>query len=230
MTAWGDFRDGALAVAPAVPANVPFGLVAGVALLETGFTGVEGVAMSALWFAGAAQLAALELLRENAPLAVVVLTALVVNARYVMYSAAIAPYFDRVSRSRRWAAAFFLLDVTFALSVTEFETDASRDELAYYLGTAVPLWAVWVGATAAGMALGAGIPPGWGIDFAIPLVFLALLAPSLQGRASLAAAAVGGLGATVGAGVPFNLGLLVAAFSGVVAGVVLDEYGGGVRG
>lgn len=226
MIAWRDARAGFVDAVPAIPANLAFGLVAGVAVLETGFTGVEGIAMSALWFAGAAQLAALDLLQENAPVAVVVLTALIVNARYVMYSAAIAPYFERFSRPWRWAAAFFLLDITFALSVTEFEINDSRDELAYYLGTAIPLWFVWVGSTAAGILLGAGIPPSWGIDFAVPLVFIALLAPSIGGRASIGAAAVGGLGATIGAGIPFNLGLLIAAVCGVVVGVVVDESGG----
>lgn len=227
MTSWGDARAGLLAVAPAIPANVAFGLVTGVAVLDAGFTGAEGVVMSALWFAGAAQLAALDLLQGNAPVAVVVLTALIVNARYVMYSAAIAPYFERFSRPWRWTAAFFVLDVTFALSVTEFERAGDRNELAYYFGTAVPLWFVWVGSTAGGVVLGASIPPRWSIDFAIPLVFLALLAPSVEGRASIVAAVVGGLGATVGAGIPFNLGLMVAALCGVVAGVVIEEAGVG---
>lgn len=227
MTNWDDAWAGLLDVAPAIPANVAFGLVAGVAILETGFTGLEGVAMSALWFAGAAQLAALDLLQTESPIALVVLTALIVNARYVMYSAAIAPYFERFSRTARWVAVFFLLDVTFALAVTEFETGEERDELAYYFGTAIPLWFVWVGSTAAGVILGAGIPPSWGIDFAVPLVFLALLVPSIDGRSGLAAAAIGGLGATLGAGVPFNLGLMVAALCGVIGGVILEESGGG---
>lgn len=227
MTSWSDARAGVVAVAPAIPANLAFGLVAGVAVVESGLTGLEGVAMSALWFAGAAQLAALDLLQANAPIAVVVLTALVVNARYVMYSAAIAPYFERFSRPSRWTAAFFIIDITFALSVTEFETDGDRDELAFYLGTALTLWVAWVSSTAAGATLGAGIPPNWGIDFAIPLVFLALLAPSIDGRASLLAAAIGGLGATVGAGIPFNLGLMIAALTGVVAGVAIEESGVG---
>jgi 4-azaleucine resistance transporter AzlC len=230
MTPWGDVRAGFLAVAPAIPANVAFGLVTGVAILETGLTGVEGVAMSALWFAGAAQLAALDLLQGNAPIAVVVLTALVVNARYVMYSAAISPYLEQFSRPSRWAAAFFLLDITFALSVTAFETDTDRDELAYYLGTAVPLWVVWVASTATGVLLGAGIPPAWGIDFAIPLVFLALLAPSIDGRASIVAAAIGGLGTTIGTGIPFNLGLVIAALCGVVVAVLVEDSGVGVSG
>lgn len=228
MPSWEDAWAGLRDVAPAIPANVAFGLVAGVAILETGFTGLEGVAMSALWFAGAAQLAALDLLQTDSPIAIVVLTALIVNARYVMYSAAIAPYFERFSRPSRWAAAFFLLDVTFALSVTEFETDGDRDELAYYFGTAIPLWVVWVASTAAGVLLGAGIPPSWGIDFAIPLVFLALLVPSIDGRAGLIAAAIGGIGATIGAGVPFNLGLMIAALCGVVGGVILEESMGGI--
>lgn len=230
MTSWVHARGGMRAVFPALPANVPFGLVAGVVAVDVGFSSLEGVLLSGLWFAGAAQLAAMELLGENAPLLVVLVTALVVNARYVMYSAAIAPYFDEFSRPMRWLASFFLLDVTFALAVTEFESDSTRDDLSFYLGAAIPLWGVWTGASIVGVLLGARIPPAWGIDFAIPLVFLALLAPSIEGRASIVAAAVGGVGATLGAGIPLNLGLIIAALCGVVAGVLQAELGGGIRG
>lgn len=226
MTSWGDARAGMRAVFPALPANVPFGLVAGVVAVDVGFSNIEGILLSGFWFAGAAQLAAMELLGENAPLVVVLLTAFVVNARYVMYSAAIAPYFDEFSRPMRWVSSFFLLDVTFALAVTEFESDSSRDDLSFYLGAAIPLWGIWTAATIAGVLLGARIPPAWGIDFAIPLVFLALLAPSIQGRASIVAAIVGGVGATLGAGIPLNLGLIIAALAGVVAGVIHAEYRG----
>ena len=230
MTSWRDAKAGMRAVFPALPANVPFGLVAGVVAVDVGFSSLEGVLLSGLWFAGAAQLAALELLGNNAPLVVVIVTALVVNARYVMYSAAIAPHFDEFSRPMRWLASFFLLDVTFALAVTEFESDSTSDDLPFYLGAAIPLWGVWTAATLAGVLLGAQIPAAWGIDFAIPLVFLALLAPSIEGRASVVAAAVGGVGATLGAGIPLNLGLIVAALCGVVAGVIQAELGGGTRG
>lgn len=226
MTSWGDARAGMRAVFPALPANVPFGLVAGVVAVDVGFSSLEGILLSGFWFAGAAQLAAMELLGENAPLVVVLLTAFVVNARYVMYSAAIAPYFDAFSRPMRWVSSFFLLDVTFALAVTEFESDSSRDDLSFYLGAAIPLWGIWTAATIAGVLLGARIPPAWGIDFAIPLVFLALLAPSIQGRASIVAAVVGGVGATIGAGIPLNLGLIIAALAGVIAGVIQAEYRG----
>lgn len=227
MTSWRDARAGMRAVFPALPANIPFGLVAGVAAIDVGFSGFEGVLLSGLWFAGAAQLAALDLIEGNAPLVVVLVTALVVNARYVMYSAAIAPYFDEFPRPMRWLASFFLLDVTFALAVTEFESDSTSDDLSFYLGAAIPLWGIWTAATLVGVLLGTRIPPEWGIDFAIPLVFLALLAPSITGRASIVAAAVGGTGATLGAGIPLNLGLIVAALCGVVAGVVQSEFGGG---
>lgn len=226
MLRWRDAWAGTKAVFPALPANVPFGLVAGVAAVDVGFTSVEGVLLSGLWFAGAAQLAAIDLLAGNAPLVVVLATALVVNARYVMYSAAISPYFRDFSRPVRWLSSFFILDVTFALAVTEFESDSSTDDRSFYLGAAVPLWALWTAATLVGVVIGARIPPAWNIDFAVPLVFLALLAPTIRSRPSIAAGAVGGLGATLGAGVPLNLGLIVAALCGVVTGVLVDEYGG----
>jgi 4-azaleucine resistance transporter AzlC len=220
------FRAGVEDVLPAVPANVPFGIIAGVATVGVGVDPVQAVAFAGLLFAGAAQVAAVELLGQHAPVAVVVLTALVVNLRYLMYSASVGTYFRDLSPRWKVIVAYFLLDVTYALSVTRFEERADPDPTGdgrwYYLGTALPLWATWVGASVVGIVFGARVPEGWQLDFAIPLLFLGLLVPALDGAPSYLAAVVAGVVAVAGAGLPFNVGILVAAFGGIVAGVVAD--------
>ncbi|WP_440988805.1 AzlC family ABC transporter permease [Haloarchaeobius baliensis] len=224
-TARSAFRDGARAVLPALPANVPFGLVVGVAAANLGLHPVTALWTAALLFAGAAQLAMIELLARDAPVVVAVLTAIVVNLRYAMYSAGLAPYVRSVSRGWRLVLSFFLLDVTYALSLPTFRADETVDRRAYYLGIAVPLWLTWSLSVGVGASLGTGLPPGWHLEFAIPLLFLALLVPNVRDRGGVVAAVVGGVGAVAGLGIPFDLGLVVAALAGVGIGLVADPDG-----
>lgn len=223
----GAFRSGVRDVLPALPANVPFGVIAGVATVGAGVDPVQAVAFAALLFAGAAQVAAVELLGEHAPAVVVVLTALVVNLRYLMYSASIGRHFRDLSTRWKLVVAYFLLDVTYALAVSRFEgreqVDPTGEGRWYYLGTALPLWAVWVGSSLVGIVFGARVPAGWHLDFAIPLLFLGLVFPALEDAPSYLAAVVAGALAVAGAGLPFDTGILVAALGGIATGVVADE-------
>jgi predicted branched-subunit amino acid permease len=221
----GDFLGGAWDAVPTLPANVPFGFVAGAAAVEAGFTDLQAVAMSGLIFGGASQLAAIELLNEGAPLVIVVLTAVVVNLRYVMYSAAIAPYFREFAATWRLFCSQFIVDTTFAVAVTEYERDASTDRLSYYLGEVATIYVGYVAGTAAGVLAGDLVPDGLQLDFAVPLLFLALLVPAITDEATTAAAAVGGFAAVAGAGLPMNLGIVVAATVGIAAGLVTDYAG-----
>jgi predicted branched-subunit amino acid permease len=250
----GAFRDGVRDVLPALPANVPFGVIAGVATVGAGFDPAQAAAFAGLLFAGAAQVAAVELVDQHAPVAVVVATALVVNLRYLMYSASLGTHFRDLSTRWKLVVAFFLLDVTYALSIARFEgsglpdeggSDSTDDGAAtapdpagvsgaataadptgdgrwYYLGTALPLWVTWVGASLVGIVFGARVPAGWQLDFAIPLLFMGLLVPALDGAPSYVAAAAAGVLAVAGVGLPFNVGILVAALGGVAAGVLAD--------
>ena len=228
MTARGDFLAGVRAMAPLLLGIVPFALVAGITAVDAGLTLAQTVGMSVVVFAGASQLAAIELIGKSAPAAVVVLTAVVINLRFVMYSASIAPYFRGFDRPSKWLGAYVLTDQAYALSVTEFRetTPAERSRKWFYFGTAVTLWVVWQAGTAAGAVLGATVPAGLSLEFAVPLTFLALLFHSLSDRATVVAAAVGGGGAALAAVVPFDLGLVVGSVAGIAAGVLVERRAG----
>ena len=213
-----DFAAGVRDVAPVVVGVVPFGLVAGAAAVDAGLSGLQAVGLSVVVFAGASQLAAIELLGDNAPVAVVVATIIIVNLRMLMYSASIAPQFRGIAA--RWKAlmAYVLTDQAYAMSLTTFrERDVARR--GYYLGTAVPLWVVWQICTVVGVVVGARVPAWLPLDFALPLVFLALLVPAIEDVSTAAAGLVGGSLATLGVGLPYELGLPLGAVAGVVAGL-----------
>jgi len=220
-----DLAAGVRDVSPLMLGIVPFALVAGIAAVDAGLGLAEAVGMSVIVFAGASQLAALELLGENAPLAVVVGTAAVINLRMLMYSASIAPHFAEYGRRLRAGLAYLLTDQAYALSVAEFDANPERSRWRYYFGAAASLWIVWQVGTVAGVVLGAGVPDAWGLTFAVPLVFLALLVPAMKDRPTTAAGVAGGAVAVVAAGLPLNLGLLVGALSGIAAGLIVEVTG-----
>jgi 4-azaleucine resistance transporter AzlC len=217
-----DLLAGVRDVSPLILGIAPFALVAGIAAVDAGLGLAEAVGMSVIVFAGASQLAALELLGENAPLAVVVGTAVVINLRMLMYSASIAPHFADYGRRLRAGLAYLLTDQAYALSVAEFDENPDRSRWRYYLGAAASLWAVWQVGTVAGVVLGAGVPDAWGLTFAVPLVFLALLVPAMKDRPTTVAGVAGGAVAVVAAGVPYELGLLVGALCGIGAGLLAE--------
>ncbi|WP_049894034.1 AzlC family ABC transporter permease [Halogranum rubrum] len=218
-----DFSTGVRDSLPLLLGIVPFALVAGVAAAEAGLSTAQALGMSVFVFAGASQLAALDLLGSNAPLAVVVLTAAIINLRMMMYSASIAPRFRSVTGRVRAVLAYFLTDQAFALTVARYDTDESGQRW-YYVGASLALWTVWQVGTVVGVVVGAGVPQAWGLEFAVPLVFLALLVPTLKDHESLAAAVAAGVVAVAGAGLPFNLGLILAAIVGVGTGMLAESW------
>lgn len=221
-TARDAMRQGAVDVLPVIAGVVPFGLVAGVAAVEAG-VGVGGaLAASSLLFAGASQLAALDLIGRDAPLLVVVLTVLVINLRMTMYSAAMAPLFAHEPLWRRLVAGYFLVDQAFALTVGRAQRPSRPSHhLAYYLGMVGPMWVNWMLMTLVGALLGATIPDWLPLSATVPLVFLVLLVPAVSDRPTATAAVVSGAVATLGAALPANAGLLLGATSGIAAGTLV---------
>lgn len=219
----GSFLEGARTVSPVLLGVIPFGLVAGAAAVGVGLSGLQAVGLSVVVFAGASQLAAIELIGQDAPAIVVVVTALVINVRMVMYSASIAPHFRELETRIRAALAYLLTDQAYALSVTRFRADDSVRRHWFYFGAAAPIWVVWQLCTIAGIVLGARVPDSIPLEFAVPLTFLALLVPAISDYPSAAAAAVAGTVAVVGADLPLNLGLITGALVGLVVGLLVES-------
>jgi predicted branched-subunit amino acid permease len=219
------FQAGAVAVSPVLLGIVPFGLVAGVAAVEAGLGLAEAVGFSVVVFAGASQLAALELLGTGAPAWVAIMTAAVINLRMAMYSASIGSYMTDQPTGRRWVASYLLTDQAYALSLARYQqeggTKPAVDRFWFYLGTALVLWAVWQITTVLGVVVGGAVPEAVPLGFAVPLTFLCLLVPTVTDRPTLAAALVGGGVALAAAPLPANLGMPLGAGTGVLVGYAL---------
>ena len=217
------FLAGVRDVLPVVASNVPLGMLFGATAVRVGFDPVAAVALSLFSFAAIAQLTAVELLQSGTALAVVLATILLINARYVIYSAALAPRVDHLSRRWRAVLAYPLFDLNFALATTHFEESPEDHRGWYYLGVSLPIVASFVASTAAGALAGGVLGRGLQLDFAISLVFVVVLTAQVDDRRALAVAVVAAAVSTVGVGLPFNLSLLVATIAGTAVRAVAES-------
>lgn len=125
-------------------------------------------------------MAAVDLMSQNTHVVIVVLTALIVNLRYLMYSASLATYFKDLPFKWKLLIAFFIIDITYSSSISQLGNKDTAAMKWYYLGTAIPLWGIWVGGGLVGILLGPRVPDHWQLDFAIPLLFLGLLLATVE--------------------------------------------------
>jgi 4-azaleucine resistance transporter AzlC len=216
------FLSGARDFAPIILGVIPFGAIAGIAAIEAGLSVAQAMGMSVIILAGASQLATIDLLAQDAALVTIVFTALIINARFVMYSASLAEYVVPLPRRHKGAVAYLLTDQAYAFSITRYvdRPESPGTRFAYYAGVGMSLWIVWQVSTAAGAVLGAFVPESLSLDFAIPLVFIALMVPALREKSDVLAAGTAAVISVTAIGMPFNLSLITAAFTGIAAGVI----------
>jgi 4-azaleucine resistance transporter AzlC len=213
-----------MGVLPILVGVVPFGLVAGAAVRQAGFSVAESIGMSVVVFAGASQIAATTLLGGGAPLWVALGTALVINARMFIYSVSIAPLLADAPGWLRPILGYMLVDQNYASTMTDGRFRKDADVVWYYFGGGASLWIVWQISSIAGALLGPFIPGSWGLEFAVPLVFLAMLAPSLKDRTAIGVAVVTGVAAAVFVPLlPLQSGLIVAIIVGMAYGAWRDR-------
>jgi predicted branched-subunit amino acid permease len=217
------FRDGVLVTLPVQIASFPFAVVSGVTAAGIGLDPLIGQAPSFFMYAGASQLVLLQLLSAGSPALIVVASACVVNLRYFLYSASLAPHYRTLGRGWKALLAHLTTDQGVALMVVRFNPAWSdRAKILFSLGSGLSMWLSWQIGTFLGLLLGAGLPPEWSLDFAVPLTFLALAVPGLRDRSSVTAFFTAGLVGTACYALPLNLGLLSAAIAGVVAGMLVE--------
>jgi predicted branched-subunit amino acid permease len=193
---------------------LPVGLVYGLLALQAHFSLSEVVFSCVVVLAGGAQFAAAGLVKDRAPWAAIAGVTLLVNARHLLYSAAIAPYTAQRPWRERAVMAHFLTDETFALALAHFRRIGRFDARGYWLGAAAILVPWTVGSAAGYVAAGAVDTARLGLDVAFPAAMAGLSLGMVSGRRDVAAAA----GAVV---VAVPIGLAAGTSIGLVAGAVL---------
>jgi len=219
-----DFFAGVHAATPILLGVVPFALVSGVAAVSVGLTPLESIGMSIIVFAGASQLAVFQLMSTGSPWIIMVLTAWVINLRFSMYSATLAPYLQKLSLSQKAPLAYMLSDQAFGVTMSHFAKGEPVNHRWFYFGAGSTIWLTWQISAISGSLLGALVPSNWGFDFAFPLSFLALMFAALRDRPTVLAALTGGCFAVLAKGWPYNLGFVLAALLGISAGLLAETF------
>jgi predicted branched-subunit amino acid permease len=218
-----EFLSGVINELPLLLGVSPFGMIYGALALQALLPVAAAQAMSSIIFAGSAQFISTQLLAQGIPLVILVGTVFIVNLRHMLYSASIAPYTRHLSMAWKAVLAYFLTDEAYVIAIAHYNEDTPLERKHwYFLGAGVTLWTGWQIATAAGIFLGAQVPAAWSLDFALALTFIALVVPALKDRPAVVAAIVAGVIALVAYPLPYKLGLIAAAFGGIISGLVSE--------
>jgi 4-azaleucine resistance transporter AzlC len=183
------------------------------------------MAMSAIVFAGSAQFIAVGLLAAGTGWPFIVLTTFVVNLRHALYSATLSPYVKRLPQRWQIPLAFWLTDETFVVVANRYNQGDNLPHLRwYYLGSAVFMYTNWQFCTFLGLTIGQLIPnaAAWGLDFAMIVTFIGMVIPYLKDRPMVASVVVSGVVALLAFPMPNQLGLIVAALTGIGAGIAVE--------
>ncbi len=219
------FREAFKLCAGAMLGIGAWGMVTGMAMVKSGLTVWQALGMTLAAFAGSAQLAALPLIAANAPIWIVFATAMVVNLRFVIFSAAIGPHFAHLPWYRRIWHGYLTGDLTMGFFSQRFPASTVHQpagKVGFFNGIGYPNWFAWQVGSIAGILLGSQIPESWNIGFAGTLALLAVLIPLTVNLAALAGVAVAGAVAVLAIDLPFRLGLLLAVVLGMVAAMLVD--------
>ncbi len=223
-----EFQRGLREMAAVSPGLAAWGLMTGVAMVKSGMSTVEAVAMSLLVFAGSSQLAAIPLIAAGAPVWVIWATASCVNLRFVVFSAHMRPYLMHLPMRWRLFNGYLTADLSYVMFTKRYHhpaTDATgqREQLAYLSGGSFFNWSSWQIASLLGIALANSIPTNWGLGFAGILALLGVgcsLASSTLRRVSAGVSAMAGVAAFA---LPFKLNIVVAIAAAVALCLMLEH-------
>jgi predicted branched-subunit amino acid permease len=193
-------------------------------MVASGIAPPVAMLMSIVVFAGASMVAAAQLLASDTPALLVVLTAVFINLRFMMYSASLRLHFGREPLAWRLAIAYLQADNVYGLTLVRYaEQPDAPGQRDYFMGAALVIWAGWQLAVAAGIGIGAGVPASWRLEFAAPLAFIAMTIPLLRDRAMVAAAAVAAITVVSAHALPLKLSVPLAALAGIAAGLTFER-------
>ena len=219
-----EFWNGVRAEFPLLIGVFPFGMIYGALALNAGLSTSASQLMSSIVFAGSSQFVTAQLVHDAAPALVIIVTIAVVNLRHMLYSASLAPYLHDLSL--RWKAllSYLLTDEAYAPTIIKYEREGIKPFSHWFLlGAGFSLWFTWQVSTALGIFLGTAIPEDWPLDFALPLTFIAMVVPILKNRPMIASALSAGVVALLAFSLPYKLGIILAALTGILVGTILES-------
>lgn len=219
------FWQGTLAMVPLSIAVIPWGLLAGSFAIESGLTVVESQALSAILFAGSAQLVATGMFKAGATLATMLLAIFFITSRHLLYSVSMRDKISPLPLKWRLTLGFLLTDELFAICGQQSEKQFNRW---YALGAGLSFYLCWNLATLAGIVAGSYIPAlnELGLEFAVAATFIAIVIPNVKSSPVLLAVLVSMVTSVICYAQGIESGLMVASVAGMLAGYIAESLQG----
>jgi predicted branched-subunit amino acid permease len=221
-----DFVDGLKAMVEPAMAIVAWSIVTNIALLSAGLKPLQTFWFNILVYAGSAQLAVMPLIAGDYPLWTVWLTALIVNLRFVIFSAGLQPHFKNYPLLDRLGLGFINGDIPFVKFMHQFpptSAQSSQTALMYFLGVSLMNWAVWQVGVLIAIIFGVYIPKDWGVGFAGTLALIALIVPAIKNKTALISALAAGVTCALTINLPYRLTIVSSVIAGVAAAILMDK-------
>ncbi len=218
------FGSGFRAMIPLTMGIVPFGAVVGTVCSEAGLSFFQTISMNTLMYAGAAQLATMDLMTKHAASIVVIMTGLIINLRFLLYSAAMSPYLQNEKWPIKLFCSYTLTDQSYAaMLANQHKLNTVHENIQFYIGSALCMLLVWTSSVIGGFAFGNFAPASWALDYAIPLSFVALVIPTLKNKNYVMVAAFSFLVSIILQGLPYRLGLIATALLSIGLAALLTR-------
>jgi predicted branched-subunit amino acid permease len=217
--------EGARDITPMVVGVIPLALAIGGAIGASSLSRAQAAFSAAAILAGTAQLATIDMLDGGVAPGIVIVSAILINARIILYSAALAPWFSELPLGRRLLLALPVIDQLHFTCTPRFsrgDLDAAG-RTAYYVGAASWLVSAWVLTQIVAIMIGANIPAAVGLQLAAPLSLAGLLARSATSASSMSASLAGALLAVTCAAAPMHSSVLIATLAGIVVGRCIQQ-------
>ena len=223
-----EFRAGALDALGAAPGLAAWGLMTGVAMMNSGLSTLEALLMGVIVFAGSSQLAAIPLIASGAPMWVVLATGLCVNLRFVVFSAHLRPYVMHLPLAERLLTGYLTADLSYVQFTRRYphpgdSAEQLRAQQAYLAGNCGVNWVAWVGCSVLGVLLAGLVPTAWGLGFAGILALLGILLSLASSPLRWVSAGVAGAAAVAAFALPFKLNILLAIAAAVAISLLLES-------
>jgi predicted branched-subunit amino acid permease len=202
-------------------------IVLNLAIIKTGLAVLDTIVMSLAVYAGSAQLASIPLMNGHYPIWIIFFTTVVINSRFIVYSAAIAPHFKDLSFFHRAILGFLNGDISFAIFTKKYPNASStapkKEVYQYFLGTAMVNWIVWQFGLVVALLFGMYIPEEWNFAFAGTLVLICLIAPNLKTPKEITIGVVSILVTILTINLPYRLGILSTVLAAMCTAFLIEQ-------
>lgn len=230
-----EFREGITDQGSVAMGIAAWGLMTGVAMVQSGMSTLEALLMTLIVYAGSAQLAAVPMIGAGAPMWVILAAAFCVNLRFVVFSAHLRPYLMHLPRWQRLVSGYVTGDLSYVFFAKRYpHPGASAEELAqqqaYLMGNCAVNYVAWMAASVAGVLLANMVPLSWGLGFAGILALLGVLCSLATSRLRVVSAGVAATAAVAAWALPLRLNILVAIASAVAICLLIEHTRGSERG